>query len=512
MTLDSKFSRRDFLKLLALTPAALAARPLLSLLDKRADPAMPNVLVFVFDAWSASNVQLHGYPRITMPALARFAERSFVYHNHYSAGCFTVPGTGSLLTGLHPWTHRAFQLTAGGVTDAHQDHNIFAAFSKTHSTFGYAQNPYADVYLHQFGNSIDTYVPKEQFNLERNLFSSLPIFDNDARMAFLSIEDNILRNGKGASGSVYFADLWRLFGIGKDTYFRKRYLRKYYYGLPEAGSGAFLVDKVINGTIAEIQKFESPTLAYFHFFPPHDPYTPKREYASYFDDGWNPPDKPIHPVSHSRRSLDEIHTNRLRYDQHLASWDSEVSRLFDYLETSGILDNSIVVITSDHGELFERGEVGHMTSLISKPILWIPLLISLPGQTQRRDIHAVTSSVDVLPTLTSLAGLEPPAWSEGQLLPGLGGEEDADRSIYSMDAKSASSFSAIDGISISLTKQRHRLIYYKHTNHTGFEFYNLDEDGEEMNDLFPSKPALAMKMKNELLQMVEDFNRPYRKG
>jgi len=189
MTTDSKFSRRDFLKLMALTPAALAAQPLLSLPDKRLDSALPNVLIFVFDAWAASNVQFYGYPRLTMPGLERFAERAFVYHNHYSAGCFTVPGTGSLLTSLQPWTHRAFQLTAGGVTDAHQDHNIFTAFSKTHATFGYAQNPYADVFLQQFGNSIDRRLPMEKFNLDRALFSSMPIFENDARMAFLSIED-----------------------------------------------------------------------------------------------------------------------------------------------------------------------------------------------------------------------------------------------------------------------------------------------------------------------------------
>ena len=116
MTTDSKFSRRDFLKLLALTPAALAAQPLLSLPAKRLDSTTPNVLIFVFDAWAASNVQFYGYPRLTMPSLGRFAERAFVYHNHYSAGCFTVPGTGSLLTSLHPWTHRAFQLTAAEVS------------------------------------------------------------------------------------------------------------------------------------------------------------------------------------------------------------------------------------------------------------------------------------------------------------------------------------------------------------------------------------------------------------
>lgn len=507
--MNSKLSRRDFLKLLALTPAAYAASSLLPFQDKAPDRALPNILIFVFDAWSASNVQFHGYPRITMPSLERFAERAFVYHNHYSAGSFTVPGTGSLLTGLYPWTHRAFQLAAGGVVQAHEMHNIFAAFRQTHSTFGYSQNPYADAFLHQFGKSIDTHLPKEQFNLGSHLVSSLPIFNNDARMAFLSMEDNIFRDGIGARGSIYLADFWRLYGIGQSIVFRKKYLRKYYYGLPMVGSGAFLLDRVVKGAIAEIQHFSSPTLSYFHFFPPHDPYMPKREFATSFDDDWNPPDKPVHHLSYPHQSLDEIHTSRKRYDQLLASWDSEVMHLFDYLEVSGMLENSIVVITSDHGELFERGTIGHMTSLLSKPIVWVPLLISLPGQTRRVDIQAYTSSVDVMPTLASLAGVESPSWAEGRLLPGLGGEEDPHRGIYSIESKSSSSFEAVKNLSISLMKQEHRLVYYQRPDYMSFEFYNLNDDPEEMKDLFPLKPALALEMQAELLQKIEEFNRPY---
>ncbi len=505
-----KFSRRDFLKLLALTPVALAARPLLSLLDKKTDSDLPNVLIFVFDAWSASNVQLYGYPRQTMPNLERFAERAHVYHNHYSAGCYTVPGTATLLTGLYPWSHRAVQLRAGGVAPAHAAHNVFAAFAKTHETFGYAQNPYADQYLHQFGEYIDTHLEKEAFNLERSIFSGLPIFKNDARMAYLSIEDNVVRTDKGLSGSIYLEMFWRLFGFGKDTIFRKKYLRKYQYGLPAASDAAFLLDKVINGTMATIQQFKSPTLAYFHFFPPHDPYSPKREFTGLFDDGWNPPEKPVHPLASTPNSPNETQKKRLHYDQFLASWDAEVGRLLDYLEASGALDKCIVAITSDHGELFERGVVGHMTPVLARPATWIPLLISLPGQNQRKDFHSFTSSTDLLPTIASLAGVETPAWTEGRLLPGLGGEDDPGRSVYSIDARSASSFAPFKKFSISMMKQRHRLVYYNYWRDTTFfEFYDLDEDPEEMNNLFPSKPALAMQMKDELLQKIEEFNRPY---
>lgn len=509
--MTSKFSRRDFLKLMALAPAALAARPLVSALEKARAADAPHILVFVFDAWTAHNLQLHGYPRRTMPNLERFAERCFVYHNHYSTGSFTVPGTASLLTGLYPWTHRAVQLTAGGVAPAHRDHNIFAALAGSHSALGYSQNPYADIFLYQFEKYLDTYLAEGQFNLERRSLSSLPIFKNDAQIAFASFENNIIRNGKGTSGSLFWGMISRLAGLANYAAIRKAHLKQYPTGVPIA-SGVFLLDDLVDGMTNAIREFDSPTLAYFHVFPPHEPYAPKKEYASLFDDGWVPLEKPTHPLSRARHPWEEILYNRLRYDQYLAAWDAEFARLLDNtLETSGLLDNSIVILTSDHGELFERGEIGHNTFVLSSPVVRVPLLISLPGQSQRTDVHAFTSSMDLLPTIASLVGAPPPAWTEGRLLPGLGGEADPNRAVYSIDAKTASAFSAISQFSISITKQNHRLIHYQYPYYSGFEFYNMEDDPEEMNDLYPSEPALAKQMKDELLQKIEEFNRPYQK-
>jgi arylsulfatase A-like enzyme len=444
-----------------------------------------------------------------MPNLERFAQRCFVYHNHSSAGNFTVPGTASLLTGLYPWTHRAVQLTAGGVVPAHQSHNLFTALAQTHSTLGYSQNPYADIFLYQFEEYLDTYLSEALFNLERRQVSSLPFFKNDAQLAFASFENNIIRNGKGTSGSLYLSLLSRMNLLLRYSRMRQSYHGTYPKNLPIAG-GVFLLENLVDGMVDAIRQFNSPTAAYFHVFPPHEPYAPKKDFVSLFDDGWSPPEKPIHPLSR-QRSLDEMLSSRLRYDQYLATWDAEFARLLEYLETSGLLDKSIVILTSDHGEMFERGEIEHNTFLLANPVIHIPLLISLPGQNQRKDIHAFTSSVDVLPTIASLVGAESPAWTEGKLLPGLGGTEDPNRSIYSIDAKTSSSFSAFKQFSISLTKQKRRLIYYQYPYYSGFEFYDMESDPEELTDLYPSKPALSVQMKAELLQTIADFNRPYEK-
>ena len=85
--------------------------------------------------------------------------------------------------------------------------------------------------------------------------------------------------------------------------------------------------------------------------------------------------------------------------------------------------------------MFERGELGHFTPLIFDPLIHIPLVVSQPGQKGRQDIRTLTSNVDLLPTLAHLANLPAPSWAEGEILPGLGGVENPDRSIFTIDAK-----------------------------------------------------------------------------
>jgi arylsulfatase A-like enzyme len=114
--------------------------------------------------------------------------------------------------------------------------------------------------------------------------------------------------------------------------------------------------------------------------------------------------------------------------------------------------------------MFERGLHGHSTPLLYDPVVHSPLLISVPGKQSRTDIYSPTNNVDIVPTLLSLAGREIPDWCEGNLLPGLGGKEDFERSTFSMDAKENSSFAPIKKATIAMRKGKYKMIYY-----TGYE-------------------------------------------
>jgi len=161
----------------------------------------------------------------------------------------------------------------------------------------------------------------------------------------------------------------------------------------------------------------------------HAPYTPSQPYLELFDDGWAPPPKKKHRLA-AGISDERLASLRRTYDQFVAIWDNEFGRLLDNLESSGLLENSYMILTSDHGEIFGARRARALDALVFEPNIRVPLMISAPGQRQRQDVFALTSNVDLLPSLLHIAGLPAPDWSEGLALPGLGGVEIPDRSIY----------------------------------------------------------------------------------
>ncbi len=503
-------SRRDFLKLAASLPLAYVVSPLADQLKGQSDSGKPGVIILVFDALTAKNLSLYGYPLHTMPNLEKFAENATVYHRHYSAATFTIPGTASLLSGLYPWSHRALTLGASGVIDKHVGHQLFAMFDGTFASTGYSQNKYSDSFLFQFRKFLDTYIPSDASDHEKRMLYNLPLFGRDRRVAFSAFDDNIFHSIEGTDSSLFIGPLYRLLGLVLRRENNQKFKKQYPDGLPDS-TDQFLLSDLVDGAIDALKGMQTPSLAYFHFHPPHHPYRPTAKYSGSLYSIFAPLEKPVHPLSSEKRNYVNMRRNRQAYDEYLLSWDEEAGRLFDYLRSSGLLERNYVLITSDHGEMFERGEIGHFTPMIYDPLVHIPLIISSPGQSGRKNIFAPTSSVDILPSLGQEIFGSVPDWSEGVPLPGLGGREDLNRSIYVLDAKQNSAFAPLSKFSIALTKGQFRLTYYKYPQYRQFEFYDLENDPEEISDLYPSQPALAMQMREELLQKLDEVNRPYEK-
>jgi arylsulfatase A-like enzyme len=511
MNINRSITRRDFLKLASVASLSYLAAPLTRPSKVSQQDKLPNIIVLVFDAWSAENVSLYGYPRQTMPNLEAFAEQAIVYHNHYSAGRYTTPGTASLLTGLYPWTHRAFSLGSGVLKQVEQK-NLLALLAEKYNTLGYTQNKYADVFLNQFRKNLDVHIPGSSFHLENCDFYT-PLFNRDSQIAATSFDNNIVRDDAGFDASLFLGPLLRTWHLYERKVDSAAHPFAYPNGLPEVDACEyFLLKDVVDGAIRILQNLQQPTFAYLHFFPPHDPYRPSKKFRDGFKglNAWEPVEKPLHPRSMYNYNHQDLLSHRHRYDDYLATWDDEVARLFSFIRESGLNENSYVMITSDHGEMFERGELGHVTSLMYEPLIHIPLIISRPGQVAREDVHDTTCSVDILPTFAQLAGIPIPDWVEGVPLPNLGGSGESVRSIYAVDAANNTSFQPMTHSSISLTKSRQRLTYYNYPDYQEFEFYDLDADPEELNDLYPLQPVEAKLMRDEMLQKMAEADRPFK--
>jgi len=488
----TRLSRRDFLKLAAMAPAALAFSQTIA--PSPLGTNSPNIIVLVFDAMSADNLSLYGYRRKTSPNFERLAQRSTVYHSHYSAGNFTTPGTASLLTGLYPWTHRAIN-QEGQVAPAFVDKNIFSLFGKSFDRAGYGQNVWAELLLSEFHSNLDVHLPPSAFSAREQMLGTL--LKNDTPASYYAYDDFLYQLGDPPKSLIFGLLDRMLFG------FRLRSISTdgYVHGVPNAGIYKiyYQLDEAFRGLSLQVKQLRQPFLAYFHLWPPHAPYSPRQEFMHITKDGWNPLPKPNHVLG-KNVSLTTLNSLRQLYDAYLANVDWEFGKFLDDLSSSGELDRTYFILTSDHGEMFERGVDGHDTPLMYGPVLHVPLLISMPGQQARNDIYSQTNSVDVLPTLLKIAGHDIPVWSAGQLLPGFGGVEDNSRTTYSMDAKLNSSFGKLSVASVAMRKNGYKLIYYKGYNETdSFELYNLHDDPEELNDLFDKDVSTSNAMKDELL-------------
>ena len=495
-------SRRDFLRASSALTGALAFGSLRARPSRRAvDPSasIPSVLILVLDAMSASHLSLYGYPRRTTPGFERFAQRATVFNQHYSTGNFTTPGTASLLTGLYPWTHRALNML-GLVRRDMADRNFFGQIGNVYHRLAFTQSLVVSYLLDQCGSGIDELLSPVSFSLMDSLTSfGLGAGWMDADRA---IGDMLFKEGYG-SGSLVLGLAERL---RKYTVVAGRNTPDYPQELPRTITPVFFQLKdVFDGLISIARTLPQPSLAYMHLWPPHDPYVPNAVFRGMFDDDWNPPQKPSHRLvdPHRHHSPRYINEQRNLYDAYIANLDAEFSRWFDSLAEEGILDSAYVIVTSDHGEMFERGMTGHETPLLYDPIVRVPLMISAPGQTARQDVDTPTSSVDLLPTLLHLAGEAVPEWCEGRLLPHLGGTEDPERSLFMMEAKTEPPAGPLKKATYAIRKGRYKLIDYmgypQYRVEHKFEMYDLNDDPDELKNIYSEQLSAAVILQEELL-------------
>ncbi len=519
-----KLTRREFLLSLAALPALKLALPTLELLPaarRLAGPAaqdatdQPNILVIVFDALSARHIPSYGYQRDTMPNLSRLAEKSTIFHQHYAGANFTTAGTASLLTGLYPWTHRAIQYY-GHTRWSVADNNIFKLLPDSYYKVAYTHNPLAAALLHQFQDGIDQLDARSKHALTDGLWSEA-LFADDFPVAIYA--ERVITGLHSRPPSAAYLQLLNLFRFrGESNKYETQYATDFPRSLPDAEFDALFRLEDVTDWLAELTTtVATPYFMYIHMFPPHAPYNTRADFVDIFNDGWQPVEKPTNPMEAENVGLQRMLDARRYYDEFIAYVDAEFGRLYDQLEKSGALDNTYLILTADHGELFERGIVGHGGTAMYDGVTHIPLMVWKPGQQERVDVHERTSAVDVVPTLLHVTGQPTPDLCEGAVLPTFSDAPAAERDVFSLEAKLNNSVAPLTVGTTAFYHGPHKLVHYMGYENSPaaegyYELFNLANDPEELENLIDTDKTTAREMKEQLAQKVDEVNQPFRRA
>jgi choline-sulfatase len=478
------FSRRDFLKLSATLPLSLALPPRLAS-NRWLQPAatLRNVLVIVLDAFSAYHISHHGYSRQTTPNLDRLAGRAIVYHNHHAGGNFTTSGTASLLTGVYPWTHRALQFR-GRTARRFYTRNLFSVF-EDYYRFAYTHNGWAQIVLRPMAGEMQELLAVEDLLLRTSPKSVRYLFRRDDDIAKVAWGRAM---GAGFDGVAYSLYLSAALAARPEERAIAQISANFPRGLPGDGEvNAFIMETAVDWLADEVQRLPTPFLGYVHLLPPHAPYRTRRDFVDRFaGDGFAAPQKP-RDLFAGKRIRDEELERRL-YDEFILYADAEFDRLFRALEQSGVLNNTWLILTSDHGEMFERGLIAHATDTLYQPEIRIPLMIFEPGRTVGAEIRTLTSAVDILPTLSHITGHAIPSWVEGLVLPPFAHiNVDPDRSVFAFMATDNDPARRVKKGTAAVIRGANKLQYYFGYPALGgrelVKMFNIESDPQELFDV-----------------------------
>lgn len=325
----------------------------------------PNVLLVVLDTVRADALTPYGSRRDTTPNLEKWARRGVRFDNAHSTAPWTLPAHASLFTGRWVHEHAA---------------NVAEPLDRSYPTLAEA--------LSQRGYATAGFVANLEncnawYGLDRG-FAHYEDFYENARVDLVellrasSLGEYVLTSKPGQ------ALIRRVSTPGK-YFYRKT---------------AAMVNQDALAWLAE--HTDRPFFMFLNYFDAHSPYAPPEGEERAFSQ------------AESEAARSKMERARDCYDDCLSYLDHQLNRLLEELERRSVLDNTIVVITSDHGEAFgEHGLYGHGVSLY-RPELHIPLIVVHPPTTpQGLVIDQPVSLRDVAATVLGL--LEPGRGSE---LPG----------------------------------------------------------------------------------------------
>lgn len=433
----------------------------------------PDIVLISIDALAAGDAAVCGDGPTLMPNLRRLAQQASCFERFYTTSNFTTPTTSSMETGLLPWSHLATQIAAK-VTPPLQQHGLAHRLREAgYQTHFLSDNFLASPRHHGTWHAYDDARYVRSGLLRNRLREALTVLPDsqipllvDTLLSFLGAFDVYLH----AEHNPY------------DT-------QRAYAQLPGL-----------------LQAGRAPLFVWVHTMPPHAPYLPPAAFKHRLLpagelDHWHQMLQENMPYPNRAQPLVDKH--RLRYRESILGADAELGQLLDALAQAGRLDQAIVVVTSDHGESFERNFIGHAGPFLHEAVIRVPLVIKLPGQTTGRRIDLPVSQADLAPTLLDLVKAPALPQAEGRSLwPLLLGQALAPKPIYSMSMERQSRFRPITEGHYAVIDGHDKLVWDRAND--SLVLYDLQVDPMELADLAPRRPEQVARLRGLLRKALQN--------
>ena len=418
-----------------------------------------NVIILVLDALRPDHLSCYGFDKETSPNMDRLARRGLLFRNAISQAGWTLPSHASLFTGLYPAEH--------GATDEH--------------------------------HFLDPQIPTLAEILTRNGYDCLAATSN----AWISETTGMTRGfGDVCQPSLYSG--FKKIAMAA----RKRYLDKDH----GAATICRYVKKWLRG-----RSPDRPFFLFMNLLETHTPYhVPERFFRPYLPQGTTPAkalsvnqDCDAFMAGKAPMSPSDFDLLRSIYCGAISYLDWWLGELYRYLESLGQAENTLLVITADHGENFGgHGLMGHRFCLYDS-LIKVPLIVTGPGVAAAKEpVESQAQMIDVPCTILDLAGLQdiPERKSmSGLNLQKIAGSEEEHPHVISLQSLPnltvyERDYPEFDPSTFNRRIRSVRTLDFKYIAYSdgSEELFNLKKDHAETENLIEKEPEKAGLFRNIL--------------
>ena len=456
----------------------------------------PNILLVTFDALSALDMSVYGYHPETTPFIKKWAGTASVFTRTQASSSYTAATTPSLMSGKRTWTHRKYHHDLAAKPLKMKNENLALLMKENgYYNFAFIANVVTPVSALDISNSVDTAPEVIEF------------------MKPASIEGMIEKYLFLLFGDKFSTYNW----LGQDDFIFTVLLRRIDKKVfvtefpPELAFNKFL--EVMDDNP------RTPFFAWLHLMPPHAPYAPPEPFAGTFNSSWelreknkmynyNPEISKLSSVNlpFPKALKEKIALLRDYYDEFILYCDKQFENFIGELQNRSWSKNTVVILSSDHGECFERDFFQHGPPHLYSEVTRIPLIIKEPDQTGGQVFDDIVEQIDIPATILDLANIPVPSWMEGRsLLPLMRGKGLPSKAAISVNLYGNSPSEPITKGVIAVWQGDYKLIHYLENEKT--ILYNIKKDPNRLNDLFHMESEVGQRLLTFIKNNLDEVNK-----